>query len=96
MCFTALPIQKTASFGTKPPPEPEEDELTIDKAKVENGDTIFEWSGGNGVVTIKDADTDTVICSGSDGDCASNLNLTGTAVYAEDEDGNISSNVTVT
>ena len=84
---------KTVNFST-PEPEPEE-ELTINQAKVQGPKTVFTWSSGTGLVTIYDASDDSVICSSTSGECEDPTDLTGTAVYAKDEEDNVSGTVLV-
>lgn len=65
--------------------------LTVTRAEVVGSDTYFEWSGGSGMVTIKRSSDGVTICYGNDGDCKkNNTDLSGTEVYAEDEDSNTS------
>lgn len=74
--------------------------LALDTASASGTTTKFKWSGGTGTVTVYKASNNQALCSGnnpSDDDCQTGiLNApVGTAVYAKDSSGNVSSQVTV-
>jgi membrane peptidoglycan carboxypeptidase len=89
---------RTVSFKK---PEAAPKTLKITKAKFDGGDLEFEWSGGNGTVTIRWAtnpNRDKAICSGSgdDGcDSGGSPDSLGRTVYAQDSSGNTSGVVTI-
>jgi hypothetical protein len=59
--------------------------LSLDSAKISDGNTKFTWSGGTGPYTVYRTSTNAVLCTGSGNSCThSNALPVGTAVYVKD------------
>ncbi len=70
----------------------------FESAKRQGANTRFNWSDGDGTVTVYNATTNAVLCSSSGSSCTTLLTNApvGTPVYAKDEDGSQSNTVVVT
>lgn len=92
-------LYDNSDTGTITTSSPASSTPSITKAKYNGGTgkTDFTWSGGTGTVSIKNANSGTIICQSSGGSCTSSAGaaIPGTNVYAIDSQNKQSSTISV-